>query len=161
MKFTMDAKELKTMMEKGAAAIDKKSALASLTRLYLQVEEDGTVKTLGTDIEHYAEIRSNNAYNTSTGVLGIDTEDMKVIAKMNGEITLEDVSTEKENKINVKCGKKVVTIPKYFNTDTFLPAMDDTEAHILTMKESWLLETITNLHTYTSNNKQEKVVKVN
>lgn len=160
MKFTMDAKELKTMMEKGTAAIDKKSALASLTRLYLQVEADGTVKTLGTDIEHYAEIRSNNAYNTSAGVLGIDTEDMKVIAKMNGEITLEDISTEKENKINVKCGKKVVTIPKYENTDVFLPIMDDTETHILTMQESWLLETITNLHTYTSDNYSYKMMQV-
>ena len=160
MKFTMDAKELKTMMEKGTAAIDKKSALASLTRLYLQVEADGTVKALGTDIEHYAEIRSNNAYNTSAGVLGIDTEDMKVITKMNGEITLEDVSTETEHKINVKCGKKVVTIPKYENTDTFLPAMDDTEAHILTMKESWLLETITNLYTYTSDNNANKMMSV-
>lgn len=160
MKFTMDAKELKTMMEKGTAAIDKKSALASLTRLYLQVEADGTVKALGTDIEHYAEIRSNNAYNTSAGVLGIDTEDIKVIAKMNGEITLEDVSTETESKINVKCGKKVVTIPKYENTDTFLPTMDDTEVHILTMKESWLLETITNLHTYTSDNDSYKMMQV-
>lgn len=160
MKFTMDAKELKTMMEKGRAAIDKKSALASLTRLYLQVEADGTVKALGTDIEHYAEIRSNNAYNTSAGVLGIDTEDMKVIAKMSGEITLEDVSTETENKINVKCGKKVVTIPKYENTDTFLPTMDDTEAHILTMKESWLLETITNLYTYTSDIDSNKMMQV-
>ena len=160
MKFTMDAKELKTMMEKGIAAIDKKSALASLTRLYLQVEADGTVKALGTDIEHYAEIRSNNAYNTSAGVLGIDTEDIKVIAKMNGEITLEDVSTETESKINVKCGKKVVTIPKYENTDTFLPTMDDTEVHILTMKESWLLETITNLHTYTSDNDSYKMMQV-
>lgn len=160
MKFTMDAKELKTMMEKGTAAIDKKSALASLTRLYLQVEADGTVKALGTDIEHYAEIRSNNAYNTSAGVLGIDTEDIKVIAKMNGEITLEDVSTETESKINVKCGKKVVTIPKYENTDTFLPTMDDTEVHILTMNESWLLETITNLHTYTSDNDSYKMMQV-
>lgn len=160
MKFTMDAKELKTMIEKGTAAIDKKSALASLTRLYLQVEADGTVKALGTDIEHYAEIRSNNAYNTSAGVLGIDTEDIKVIAKMNGEITLEDVSTETESKINVKCGKKVVTIPKYENTDTFLPTMDDTEVHILTMKESWLLETITNLHTYTSDNDSYKMMQV-
>ena len=160
MKFTMNAKELKTMMEKGIAAIDKKSALASLTRLYLQVEADGTVKALGTDIEHYAEIRSNNAWNTSAGVLGIDTEDMKVISKMNGDITLEDVSTETENKINVKCGKKVVTIPKYHNTDTFLPAMDDTEAHILTMKESWLVETIVNLYTYTSDIDSNKMMQV-
>lgn len=160
MKFTMNAKELKTMMEKGIAAIDKKSALASLTRLYLQVDADGTVKALGTDLEHYAEVRSNGAWNTSAGVLGIDTEDMKVISKMSGDITLEDVSTETENKINVKCGKKVVTIPKYHNTDTFLPAMDDTEAHILTMKESWLLETIINLFTYTSDIDSNKMMQV-
>lgn len=160
MKFTMNARELKTMMEKGTTAINKKSALASLTRLYLQVEADGTVKALGTDMEHYVEIRSNSAYNTSAGILGIDTEDMKVIAKMNGEITLEDVSTEMEHKINVKCEKKVVTIPQYENTDTFLPVMDDTEAHILTMKESWLLETITNLYTYTSDNDGNKMMQV-
>lgn len=44
MKFTMNAKELKAMMEKGLAAIDKKVTLDSLKKLYMQVEEDGTVK---------------------------------------------------------------------------------------------------------------------
>lgn len=160
MKFTMNAKELKTMMEKGIAAIDKKATLSSLTRLYLQVDADGTVKALGTDMEHFAEIRSDGAWNTSPGVLGIDTEDMKVISKMNGDITLEDVSTEKEYKINLKCGKKVVSIPKHENTDIFIPSMDDTEEHILTMKESWLLETIVNLYTYTSDIDTNKMLQV-
>ena len=160
MKFTMDAKELKTMMEKGTAAIDKKSAFASLTRLYFQVEADGTVKALGTDMEHFVEIRSNNAYNTISGTLGIDIEDIKVLSKMNGDVTLEDISTELEYKINVKCGKKIVTIPKYENTDTFLPTMDDTETHILTMNESWLLETIINLYAYTSDNDSYKIMQV-
>ncbi len=160
MKFTMDAKELKTMMEKGTAAIDKKSAFASLTRLYFQVEADGTVKALGTDMEHFVEIRSNNAYNTNPGTLGIDIEDIKVLSKMNGDVTLEDISTELEYKINVKCGKKIVTIPKYENTDTFLPTMDDTETHILTMNESWLLETIINLYAYTSDNDSYKIMQV-
>lgn len=160
MKFTMSAKELKTMMEKGVAAINKKAALSSLTRLYFQVEADGTVKALGTDMEHFAEIRSNNAWNTSPGILGIDTEDIKVLSKMNGDITLEDISTELEYKINVKCGKKNVTIPKYENIDIFLPSMDDTEAHILTMNESWLLETITNLYTYTSELDTNKLMQV-
>lgn len=150
LKFTMNAKELKTMMEKGVSAINKKAALSSLTKLYFQVEADGTVKTLGTDMEHFAEIRSNNAWNTSPGVLGIDTEDIKVLSKMNGDITLEDVSTELEYKINVKCGKKNVTIPKYENIDIFLPSMDDTEEKIFTVKENWLLETIVNLSVYTS-----------
>lgn len=159
-KFTMNAKELKTMMEKGVAAINKKATLSSLTRLYFQVESDGTVKALGTDMEHFAEIRSNNAWNTSPGVLGIDTEDIKVLSKMDGDISLEDVSMELEYKINVKCGKKNVTIPKYENIDIFLPSMDDTEAHILTINESWLLETITNLYTYTSESDNNKLLQV-
>lgn len=68
LKFTMNVKELKTMIDKGMAAINKKASLPALTRLYFQVEADGTVKTLGTDFEHYAEIRSNNVWNTSPGV---------------------------------------------------------------------------------------------
>lgn len=160
LKFTMYSKELKTMMEKGIAAINKKATLSSLTRLYFQVEADGTVKALGTDMEHFAEIRSNNAWNTSPGVLGIDTEDIKVLSKMDGDITIEDISTDAEYKINVKCGKKNVTIPKYENIDIFLPSMDDTEAHILTMNESWLLETITNLYTYTSELDANKLLQV-
>ena len=160
LKFTMNAKELKTMIEKGVAAIDKKASLLALTRLYLQVEGDGTIKVLGTDLDHYAEIRSNNAWNTSPGVLGIDVEDLKIITKMNDDITLEDISTESLYKIRVKSGKKVVTIPRYENIDICLPAMDDTEEHILSMNESWLLETITNLFTYTNNNDSNKMMQV-
>ena len=47
LKFTMNAKELKTMMEKGISAINKKAALSTLTKLYFQVEADGTVKIWG------------------------------------------------------------------------------------------------------------------
>lgn len=160
LKFTMNEKELKTMIDKGTAAINKKASLPALTRLYFQVEVDGTVKILGTDHEHYAEIRSNNAWNTSPGVFGIDVDDLKIITKMNDDVTLEDISTESEYKISVKCGKKVVTIPKYENIDIFLPSMDDTEEHILTMNESWLLETVTNLFTYTSENEVNKMMQV-
>lgn len=159
LKFTMNAKELKTMIDKGTAAINKKASLPALARLYFQVEADGTVKTLGTDHEHYAEISSNNAWNTSPGVFGIDVEDLKIITKMNDNVILEDISTESENKISVKCGKKVVTIPKYENIDIFLPSMDNTEEHVLTMNESWLLETITNLFIYTSDNDSNKMMQ--
>lgn len=160
LKFTMNAKELKVMMEKGISAINKKAALSTLTKLYFQVESDGTVKALGTDMEHFAEIRSNNAWNTSPGVLGIDIDDIKILTKMSGDITLEDVSTEKEWKINIQCGKKNVTIPKYENTDIFLPGMDNTEEKIFTVKENWLLETIVNLAIYTSDNDKNKMMQV-
>lgn len=160
MKFTMNAKELKAMMEKGLAAIDKKVTLDSLKKLYMQVEEDGTVKMWGTDMEHFAEIRTNNAFDTSPGVLGIDIDDIKIISKMNGDVTLEDISTEKQQRINVKCGKKIVTIPRYANTDIFLPAMDDTETHILSVAENWLLETIVNLSLFTAGTDVNKMMDV-
>lgn len=160
LKFTMNAKELKAMMEKGISAINKKAALSTLTKLYFQVEADGTVKALGTDMEHFAEIRSNNVWNTSPGVLGIDIDDIKILTNMSGDITLEDVSTEKEWKINIQCGKKNVTIPKYENTDIFLPGMDNTEEKIFTVKENWLLETIVNLAIYTSDNDKNKMMQV-
>lgn len=162
MKFTMDAKELKTMMDKGMSVINKKMPVQSLTRLYFQVDENGIVKVWGTDMEHYTEIRSDNAYMTSPGILGIDIDDIKIISKMNGEITLEDVTTEdmKVGKINIKCGKKTVTIPRYANTDVFLPAMDETETKIIGAKENWLLETITNLAKFTSNQETNKMMQL-
>lgn len=160
MKFTMNAKELKTMMEKGMAAIDKKASLSSLTRLYFEVDGNGIVKVLGTNIEHYAEVRTSSAYQTSPGVLGISINDIKVISKMSGEISIEDVSTEKEMKINIRCGKKNVTIPRYENTDIFLPSMDDTEEKIFTVKENWLLDTVVNLNTYTSDAISNKMFQV-
>lgn len=156
----MNAKELKTMMEKGMAAINKKASVATLTRLYFQVEENGTVKVLGTDLEHYAEIKTDDAYNTSPGVLGIEVDDIKVLTKMNGEITLEDATTETESKINIKCGKKTVSIPRYDNVDVFLPSMDETETKIMSVKENWLLDTIVNLATYTSDNDNMKMMQV-
>ena len=161
MKFTMDAKELKTMMDRGMSVINKKTPVQSLTRLYFQVDENGIVKVWGTDMEHYTEIRSDNAYMTSPGSLGIDIDDIKIISKMNGEITLEDVTTEdmKVGKINIKCGKKTVTIPRYANTDVFLPAMDETEVKIIGVKENWLLETITNLAKFTSNQETNKMMQ--
>lgn len=160
MKFTMNAKELKAMMEKGVAAIDKKVTLDSLKKLYIQVEEDGTVKMWGTDMEHFAEVKTDNTWNTSPGVLGIDIDDIKIISKMSGEVTLEDVSTKTQQRINIKCGKKIVTIPRYANTDIFLPAMDDTEAHIITTTESWLLETIANLSLFVAGDDVNKMLNV-
>ena len=163
MRFTMNAKDLKAMMEKGMTAINKRVVVPTLARLYFQVDEKGTVRALGTDMDHYAEARSDDAYQTSPGVLGIDVDDIKILTKMNGEITLEDVTTEDMNdvgKINIRCGKKLVTIPRYSNTDVFLPSMDETEAKILTVKESWLLDTVVNLDTYTSSEDNRKMMQV-
>lgn len=160
LKFTMNSKDLKSMIEKGVAIINKKLNISTLTRLYFQVDDNGVVKILGTDHEHYVEIRNDSAWDTNPGVFGIDVNDLKIITTMNGNITLEDISTEKENKINVKAGKKCITIPRYENTDIFLPSMDETEECFLIVRESWLLDTTVNLLTYTSSNENNKMMQV-
>ena len=71
-----------------------------------------------------------------------------------------EISAEHSRGINDLLDLIVKDFPKYENIDIFLPSMDDTESHILTMNESWLLETITNLYTYTSELDNNKLLQV-
>lgn len=50
MKFTMNAKELKTMMDKAVTVVNKKVPVPSLKRLYFSVDNKGVLKILSTDI---------------------------------------------------------------------------------------------------------------
>lgn len=158
MKFTMDAKKLKTLIDKAMSAIDKKSTLAALKRVYLQVDTSKTLKIRGTNMEHFVEVRSDQAKNTSPGIIGIDINDLKTINKMTGEITLEDGGSN--GTVNLKCGKKIVSIPKYDATDIAFPTMDDTETLILKLSEWWLLETITRLYPFTTEDNRLAMCKV-
>jgi DNA polymerase-3 subunit beta len=153
MKFTMDSKELKIMMDKVMTAVNKKVSVPSLKRLYFSIDDEGILKILSTDIEHYVEVRTENTYHTEPGMFGIDIEDIKIISKMSGEITIEDITSDKEEKINIKCGKKNVFIPRFENTDVSLPVLDNGE-NILDVKENWLSETISNLSVFVSNREE-------
>lgn len=152
-KFTMNAKELKIMMDKVMTAVNKKVSVPSLKRLYFSIDDKGILKILSTDIDHYVEVRTKNVYHTEPGMLGIDIEDIKIISKMSGEITVEDITSDKEEKINIKCGKKNVSIPRFKNTDVFLPVLNNVE-DILDVKENWLSETISNLSVFVSNREE-------
>lgn len=152
-KFTMNAKELKTMMDKVMTVVNKKASVPSLKRLYFSIDDKGILKILSTDIDHYVEVRTKNVYHTEPGMLGIDIEDIKIISKMSGEITVEDITSDKEEKINIKCGKKNVSIPRFENTDVFLPVLNNVE-DILDVKETWLSETISNLSVFVSNREE-------
>ena len=152
-KFTMNAKELKTMMDKAMTVVNKKASVPSLKRLYFSIDDKGILKILSTDIEHYVKARTENTYHTEPGMFGIDIEDIKIISKMSGEITIEDITSDKEEKINIKCGKKNVSIPRFENTDVSLPVLDNGE-NILDVKENWLSETISNLSVFVSNREE-------
>ena len=48
--------ERKGFKVNGMAAINKKATLSTLTRLYFQIDKNGILKVLGTDMEHWAAI---------------------------------------------------------------------------------------------------------
>lgn len=151
MKFSMNAKEFKTITDKAMTVIPKK-ANSLLNRLYFTID-NGTLKVLGTDVEQYVEVRSSNIWNDNEGKFVIDTDDLKMINKLNGEVEFETTSNNGKEIINVKCGKKVVTIGnKLFDDDVLtLPELNkEKEIDVLKVKENWLLETLVNLSTYTT-----------
>ncbi len=147
LKFTTNAKELKNVLGKGVVSIDKKVVNQKLKNIYFYVDEKAnTLKSVSTHgLEAFTEVNVD-ASIIEPGCFGISIDDVKVLSKLTGEVTLEDDG----NKICVKNGKKVLTVPKYENTDVFLPEMDETETNIINCKESWLLETISNLDCMTS-----------
>lgn len=67
-KFTMNAKELKIMMDKVMTAVNKKVSVPSLKRLYFSIDDKGILKILSTDIDHYVEVRTKNVYHTEPGI---------------------------------------------------------------------------------------------
>ena len=163
MKFTMDAKELKKLMDKGITVINKKCAVPALTRLYFQVEENGIVKMFGTDMNHYVEVRSSSVYDTCPGVIGIDVDDVKIISKMNGIVSIESNMLEDRNevgKVNIKCGKKTVSVLGYQKDNDIIPDINNIGSKIMSVKENWLLETIANLSLYTSYSENNKMMQV-
>ncbi len=152
LRFTIDAGKFRKMLEKASTCISKKPPMPNLARILVQVDENGTVKALGTDMEHTIEVRSGDAKNTYSGTAGIAIDDLKVISKMTGDVTMEDSSTEKEGWLSLKCGSRIVSIPKYECGESIgLPCME-TEDLILTLNESWLLKTLTDLLPFTSGN---------
>lgn len=148
-KFAMHVKDFKDITDKAATAASKNGSLEHLKMLFFTVMDSGVVKVLGTDIDHYAEIRSENAWETCPGEFGIAIEDAKVISKMTGIVTLEDISTENENKIRVLNGNKKIVIPKYSDLNIHLPEVKGNKKPVLTASESWFIETISNLSSFT------------
>ena len=155
MKFTLHSKELNKMLERAGSAIYKKAAFQSIRNVYFQVNADGTVSAMGTNMEHWIRVKTENAYNTSPGTIGLSIDDFKVLSKMNGEITLQYDGDS--GKISIKCGKKVVNIPAFENDDIVMPSLDS-EKIMMTLKESWLLETITNLSLFVRTDDYNKML---
>lgn len=156
LEFTIEAKELKEMIDKVSTVINKKASVKSLRTIYFQVTENGTLKAFGTDMDHWLEVESENAYNTSIGVCGINIDDIKVLTKMTGDVTMIDNG----NEINVINGRKKVTMIRHEDEDIFVPSTQEDEVGVLKLKEDWLLDTLMNLKYWLGEKEVNKLFNV-
>ena len=148
--FSITLKELGTVIKKASSALDNKSVLTSLRTIYFRADDSNTLMITSTNVAQWLEIKTDRIWNCKPGIFGIELEDMKLILKMSGNVTFEDISMETENKISVKCGKRELTVNKVCDTDYVLPAMGADEQNILEATESWLYDTVTKLTLFTS-----------
>lgn len=146
MKFEILTKEFKTLTEKAATCILKKAPVADLTRICLNVTEKGILEVKGANMEHYITVTSDLVFGTEPGSCTIDNEDLKVINKLTGMVTV----IKEENKLIFDNGKKKLSIPCYDTYDINFPKLkEDETSHIIDMTEAWMLETLTKLDTFT------------
>lgn len=146
MKFEILTKEFKTLTEKAATCILKKAPVADLTRICLNVTEKGILEVKAANMEHYITVTSGLVFGTESGSCTIDNEDLKVINKLPGMVTV----TKEENKLIFDNGKKKLYIPCYDTYKINFPELKkDKTSHVIDMTETWMLETLTKLDTFT------------
>lgn len=146
MKFEILTKEFKTLTEKAATCILKKAPVADLTRICLNMTEKGILEVKAANMEHYITVTSDLVFGTEPGSCTIDNEDLKVINKLPGMVTV----TKEENKLIFDNGKKKLYIPCYDTYKINFPELKkDKTSHVIDMTETWMLETLTKLDTFT------------
>ena len=162
MKFAIYQKELKQLVEKVTTVINKNAALEALKQVHFKVE---TYKlTLwATDLEQFVIAQTSEITNiTDAGEkaaawsFAMHMDDIKVLTKLPDFLTLEQLD---EYTLQVQSGRKKVTIPLVEEEkEIAIPIV--VEDAILTVKENWLLETVTGMANFTSTDDSRPLLQV-
>lgn len=64
MKFNINSKDFKELAEKAITCVNKKAAVEDLTRIYLNVTEDGKLEIRTINLEHYLILECDNIFNS-------------------------------------------------------------------------------------------------
>lgn len=146
MKLNINSKDFKELAEKAITCVNKKAAVEDLTRIYLNVTEDGKLEIRTINLEHYLILECDNIFNSEPGFCKIDCEDLKVINKLTGVLTVE----KEENKLIFDNGNKKLTIPCYNAYEITFPKLEEKKATtVIETTEAWMLETLVKLDTFT------------
>lgn len=143
-KVKVDGNELKKIIEGALCNMNKKMSIPILHRVVFSTK-DGRLSAYTTDIENYLKVYTDESIIYEVGDIGIDVEDLKVLLKMNNEVTI----TELDDSILVQNEKKSISLIKYDMQD-FPQFPDDSFEDMLVFKECEFAETLNNLVAFTS-----------
>jgi DNA polymerase-3 subunit beta len=162
MKFAIYQKELKKLVEKVVTAINKNAALEALKQVHFKVEPC-KLTLWATDLEQFVIVRTHEITNItdaneefSAWNFAMHIDDIKVLTKLPDFITLEQLDA---HTIQVQSGRKKVTIP-LVEEDKNITIPIVAEDVILTVKENWLLETVTGMVNFTSTDDSRPILQV-
>ena len=160
MKFEINEKTMKNILEKAVAAIDKKSSLDTLKRLYFDVNENTLeimVQNYNTETIQLALYENIFNIDRENGKFAIHVDDVSIITKMNDTITIYI----EDGKLYVKSGKKKVNIPLYEYTETEIePLQIGKEENLLNIPRNEFIEACCNLSVFTEKTSPNKLLNV-
>lgn len=146
MKFNINSKDFKELAEKAITCVNKKAAVEDLTRIYLNVTEYGKLEIRTSNLEHYLILEYDNIFNFEPGFCTIDNEDLKVVNKLSGILTV----IKEENKLIFDNGNKKLTIPCYNTYEITFPKLEEKKTTtVMETTEAWMLETLVKLDIFT------------
>lgn len=156
LKFTINMENLKPIIDKVSAVIDKKTRISALRRCYFHITDHQTLRIYATDFSHFLEMECDDVWGTECGRIGIDIDDLKIITKMLGEVTVTETLMNKKPAATIKNHGKYVTLPVLFEDGLDMPQMDH-EDQVMSLDSFWLLETLLNLSCFTLDDKANQL----
>ena len=162
MKFAIYQKELKQLVGKVVTVINKNAAFEALKQVHFNVEEH-KLTLWATDLEQFVIAQTSEITNiTDAGEefsawnFAMHMDDIKVLTKLPDFLTLEQLD---EYTLQVRSGRKKVTIP-LVEEDKEIAIPIVVEDAILTVKENWLLETVTGMVNFTAADDSRPILQV-
>lgn len=123
MKFSIEASELKNIINRVSAVTNKKSYLSIVSTLEFSVKPNGILHVVATDLEQFASVSASTA-DYETGTIYAYVENItKAIANMSGMVSVELAS---EDIISIKTQKKKTEIRALDSKDVYpeFPSLD-------------------------------------
>lgn len=152
MKITINSKELKALLEKVTPVIPKKTQFSILESVLL-TSKNGILSATTTNITQFLTVTTKEYTTTTDGSILIGSNDVLILTKLSGDITIE--STE-ETKAVIRSNKKSISI-SLKDTEDFPKLPENTEENEnVIVKEYDFLKVISKLIVFTSSSESNE-----